>query len=1597
MSHKIVRPLFVLILLFTLTFTGFTPADAAPPSNDDFANAEAISSLPFSTTVDNTEATVEPVEPVNCGSLFQSVWFSFTPTEAMAIRMSVDSPVGGSVEIYLASGPTFADLSFLACASAGELSNVQLQTGQTYYLRVDSFGQTDSLQVNVEQITPPANDNFADAEVINTLPFSSIVDNTDATTELDESIGCGSIFQSLWYSFTPADDIAIRVGMDGSQVGGNVNLYLVSGPTFADLTLMDCVSSGSSKNLQLQGGQTYYLQVDSFNQAGILQVNVEQITPPANDNFVNAEAINSLPFSSTVDNTEATVEPAEPLDCSFPFRSVWYSFMPADDMAVRVDTADSQVGGIVAVFIASGPGISDLTALACANNNFSTNLQLQAGQTYYLQVDSFGEAGTVQVNVEQITPPANDNFANAEVINALPFSASVDTTDATMELNEPLAPSCGSILKTVWYSFTPAENTAVRLDMPGGSPGGSAYVYIASGPAISDLAPVGCTLQGTSLNIQLQGGETYYLQVSGVFQLSLEQFTPAANDNFANAESIPSLPHTIVADNTNATTEPGEGIDCASQFRSLWYSFSPTENMEVRLNTFGSIAPGNVSIYRALGPSISDLSFLTCTTGGSSARVQLEAGQTYYLRVDSYGGAGAIQVNIEPAIPPANDDFANAESVTGLPFSATVDLSDATTEPDEPQNCYNVNQTSWYVFTPTQTTRVQVDTQGSVINGSVNIYQAAGPGLTGLQFLQCSDPFSAALFTAEAGQTYYLQVGNPFGETGTVQVNLAEVPIITGRAVDAITGAPLPGDAEPFTYVHLYRICGEGCLESVDAQQADSEGRFFFEGIPAGSYQIEITASLYQVKQFGPFAFDGTRLDVGDVPLNPPAVIRGRVVDAVTGNPLPGVSVFLWRCDAGSCIEFVGSQNADEHGQFSINSLNNGTPLPGGTYEVEIADIVHETRRIQVVIADSEIRDLGDVALTPLPLIGSISGRLVDAATRRPLPQLFTPVVNLYRCTDGNCFQWVNSQAPDVQGAFRFETDFAGNPLIVGTYRVVATADQYQDARTDPFEVGEGMHRTIGNLRITSFPVRFSNIQPCADLPSSGGACEFSVRIWNGLATTLRGNAWSLVNANLPDSFAGITDFQANPKHELDLEKGRSKILRFRINVPAARGPSGAFVCTRVFAARGSSLFNTVGFRDLFCFFRTAQGLALASPQEARAPAQADVTPAATVTEIEPNDSCQASQDAGAVPLPFMLDGNLDSSQTPDVDFFRFTGTSGTALSVDLAGHATNQVTLGDPFLGFFNSNCDLIAINDDFHSLNSHLDIIIPDDGVFILAATHCCDSGFTGGGNGTYQLTIASIPVIGSISGRVIDGLSGAPLRGDVEPFAYARLLRCEDSTCVEVNVQPMDSQGRFRFVGDSNGAPLRTGNYQIAAFANQYNETQSEPFAVGEGENHNVGNVPLSSIPVRFSHARPCSVPAEGGVCEFSIRITNGLTTRLKGRAWSMVSSSGTSSFTNFTGFQINTPQNVTLDPGRSRALRFQFRVPASVANGASICGLVYVGQNPSPYFNPAGLNLVFCLVKGEGGFSLMSSREAQALQMQTPMLRFDTPDQLTEKKK
>ena len=383
----------------------------------------------------------------------------------------------------------------------------------------------------------------------------------------------------------------------------------------------------------------------------------------------------------------------------------------------------------------------------------------------------------------------------------------------------------------------------------------------------------------------------------------------------------------------------------------------------------------------------------------------------------------------------------------------------------------------------------------------------------------------------------------------------------------------------------------------------------------------------------------------------------------------------------------------------------------------------------------------------------------------------------------------------------------------------------------------------------------------------------------------------------------------------------------------------------------------------------------------------------AQAVEVEPNDPCVEAQDIGPIDVTgaFSVQGSLDTPpDEPDVDFFRFSATPGAQVTANHEGEATGAGTLPDPRLGLFDTDCNLLTSNDDSgFGFNSRLLFDVPADGVFVLAATDAGDFDFTGGGfdSGTYQLTISPPPPsIGSVSGRIVDARTGEPLPGDGPLFAFAELLRCDGDDCFEqVGFESADGEGRVRFERDFEGQPLDVGTYQVRAFANEYEQAETDPSEVGEGEDVDIGDIPLEPPQISVSNIQPCEdLLPQGDICRYSIQVRNNTRAPVRGLAWSIVDGSGLLSSLTFTQFEASTRggsrqavrERLAVGPLDEATLEFQFDVPPFVI-GAQFCTRVFFGVDPSPLVTTVRESFLFCIIGSATGFELMSESDSQKI--------------------
>jgi hypothetical protein len=129
------------------------------------------------------------------------------------------------------------------------------------------------------------------------------------------------------------------------------------------------------------------------------------------------------------------------------------------------------------------------------------------------------------------------------------------------------------------------------------------------------------------------------------------------------------------------------------------------------------------------------------------------------------------------AAPPSNDDFAGRTIIPSLPFTDTIDTTDATADPTDPVGCGGPNiPTVWYEYTAETSMRVFATTVGSDHDAGINVFVGDPADPASLRLVNCGLP--SLVFYGVPGETYYLMVTppGPRWDGGTLVVTAEEAP-----------------------------------------------------------------------------------------------------------------------------------------------------------------------------------------------------------------------------------------------------------------------------------------------------------------------------------------------------------------------------------------------------------------------------------------------------------------------------------------------------------------------------------------------------------------------------------------------------------------------------------------------------------------------------------------------------------------------------------------------------------------------------------------------------------------------------------------------------
>lgn len=245
--------------------------------------------------------------------------------------------------------------------------------------------------------------------------------------------------------------------------------------------------------------------------------------------------------------------------------------------------------------------------------------------------------------VAQAEPPANDDFDNATPL-ILPYAAEVDLREATAAPDDPDA--CYPLRSnTVWYSFTSAEDTTLRLDF-GGTYLDTA-IFTGTRGAL-ELVPGTCSGNDEVRSLTARAGVTYHLKVAGEewerpFQFTASTVAQPDNDDFAAAEPIGALPflgRVTLAAATVEAAEPAASCDLNPGSPSVWYTYTPAETGALAFDA-DSWGGHNAVAGVYTGTSLADLTEVGCVDYRSVLRA--EAGRTLFIQFNA-AGAGAEEL-----------------------------------------------------------------------------------------------------------------------------------------------------------------------------------------------------------------------------------------------------------------------------------------------------------------------------------------------------------------------------------------------------------------------------------------------------------------------------------------------------------------------------------------------------------------------------------------------------------------------------------------------------------------------------------------------------------------------------------------------------------------------------------------------------------------------------------------------------------------------------------------------------------------------------------------------------------------------------------------
>jgi len=260
--------------------------------------------------------------------------------------------------------------------------------------------------------------------------------------------------------------------------------------------------------------------------------------------------------------------------------------------------------------------------------------------------------------------------------------------------------------------------------------------------------------------------------------------------------------------------------------------------------------------------------------------------------------------------------------------------------------------------------------------------------------------------------------------------------IVRGTVYDQATSKTLTGAAI------VVQLEQDGKRTTLATAQADAEGKFQIEKIPAGTYQINVSADKYAARYMGYADLNGRNVQSFVVDLAPEQTVTGLVLDGAD-RPVAGADVRVagtMGMDGLTYGTLAPSVKTDAQGRFTIAGL------PRGHCSLRFtAQGLHPVWNPKSFSTSAK-----DIVLRA-GSAGAVKGRVVGAdGAPRPNSQ-----INIQDAAGNKVGTWGGSKGVKQDGTFSFENVPVGNYVIAPKPVFLPGVPMPAEAKTITVEAGK--------------------------------------------------------------------------------------------------------------------------------------------------------------------------------------------------------------------------------------------------------------------------------------------------------------------------------------------------------------------------------------------------------------------------------------------------------------------------------------------------------------------------------------------------------------